>query len=68
MGVGKRGGKVSKPVDDLFIAISGILGSRVTAANFRTQLKDVASIRGITGQDKTNIIIEILATLVEMDK
>lgn len=54
--------------DKLFVAISGILGVRATPENFRTVFNDVASVRGITGKDKMQMIIEILATLVEMDK
>jgi len=57
-----------KPTDQMFVAISGIVGSRVTVDNFRTHLKDISSTRGITSKDKMMIITEILATLVEMDK
>lgn len=57
-----------KHTTKMFVAISGILGSRVTASNFRTAIRDINSAKGITGKDKTRIIVEILATLVEMDK
>lgn len=58
----------TKKTDRLFVAISGILRSRVTPENLRTSMADISSVRGITGKDKTQIIIEILATLAEMEE
>ena len=55
-------------IDKLFLSISGILGPRITPENFRTKLAEVNSIQGITRKDKTKIIIEILAYLIENDK
>ncbi len=54
-------------IEELFLSISGILGPRITPKNFRTKLAEVNSIQGITGRDKTKIIIEILAYLIEND-
>lgn len=52
-------------IDDLFLSISGILGTRLTTGNFRAKMAEVNSYKGITRKDKTKIIIEILAYLAE---
>ena len=57
----------SSKLDKLFIAISGVLGSRVTKDNYRTAFKDIAATRGVTRKDKTLIIVEILAYLIEKE-
>lgn len=55
-------------MNDLFLEISQIVGVRLTKDNFRAKLKDVNSTRGITGKDKTEIIIAILDYLVKNEK
>ena len=55
-----------KPIETLFLSISEILGSRVTPENYRTKLDEIAAVRGIRSKDKTRIIIEILAMLIEI--
>ena len=57
-----------KPLEQLFLSLSRILGSRVTTENFRTHLKDIASSRGISSKDKTEILIEIIAYIVDSNK
>ena len=59
---------MSKIIDDLFLSISKILGTRMTPETYRTVMEDVNSFRGITHKDKTLIMIEILSTLIELDK
>lgn len=54
--------------DELFKSISRILGTRLTGENFRSKIKEISSTRGMTSKDRNDIIIEILACLVEMDK
>jgi hypothetical protein len=54
-------------IDNLFLSISGILGTRITPENFRVKLDEVNASKGITRKDKTKIITEILAYLVEND-
>ena len=52
-------------IDDLFLSISGIVGVRLTPETFRAKLAEVNSFKGITRKDKTNIMIEILAYLID---
>jgi hypothetical protein len=54
--------------DDLFLAVSNIIGTRVTEDNFRTKMKEVESMRGITHKDKNQIIIEIILAIAKLDK
>ena len=51
-------------LDQLFASMSKQLGSRVTPENFRTMLKDISSIRGISNKDRDFIITEMLAYLI----
>lgn len=54
--------------ENLFLTISKYLGVRVTPDNFRSKIKDVASVGGITGKIKTDILIELLFAIADLEK
>ena len=53
-------------IDNLFLSISDILGVRITPENYRVKIKETRGTRGFTGKDKTDVIVEILAALIDI--
>ncbi len=54
-------------IDELFLSVSRILGGiRVSPYNYRVRLKEIASARGITSKDKTDIMVEMFAALIAL--
>lgn len=54
--------------DNLFLSVSRIIGIRVTPDSLRAKMDAVASTGGITGKVKTDIIIELLMAVHELEK
>ena len=54
--------------ENLFLSVSKLLNIRVTPDNFRSKIKDISSIGGITGKAKTDIIIELLFAIADLEK
>ena len=59
---------MGKITDKLFLSVSKILGTRMTPDTYRSVMADVNSFRGITRKDKTLIMTEMLAAIIEIEK
>ena len=54
--------------DNLFLSVSRIVNVRVTHDNLRTKMEAISSSGGITGKVKTDMLIEILLAIADLDK
>lgn len=54
--------------DNLFLSVSRIVNVRVTPDNLRSKMEAISSSGGITGKVKTDMLIEILLAIADLDK
>jgi len=54
--------------EQLFLSVSNIVGTRVTPNNLRTQIEAISGSGGITNKVKTDILIEVLLVIAELEK